>query len=383
MNIGIICEYSPFHNGHLYHIKKIKELYPNCNIILVMSSLFLQRGEISILDKWDKTDIALSMGVDIVIELPFIFSSQSADIFAKGSVELLKNMHVDKLIFGSELGDIEKLTEIASVQIDNKQFDKIIKNKLETGMNYPTAVSNTIEELVGFTITNPNDLLGVSYIKEVIKQKANITLECIKRTNDFHNKELSNRITSATSIREGIKNNKSIKKYVPKITYKYLKKNSYMTDDLFPYLKYKIISCKNSLYSYQTVDEGIESRLIKYIYNSNSLEELIINVKTKRYTYNKIKRMLMHILCDFTKDEANKYKNNEYVRILGFTKKGQNYLNSIKKETKLPIITGYSNIKSEILDIEFRVSSIYYMASKQKNKTILMNKEYKHSPIIR
>ena len=383
MNIGIICEYSPFHNGHLYHIKKIKELYPNCNIILVMSSLFLQRGEISILDKWDKTDIALSMGVDIVIELPFIFSSQSADIFAKGAIELLKNMQVDKLIFGSELGDIEKLTEIASVQINNKQFDKIIKNKLETGMNYPTAVSNTIEELVGFTITNPNDLLGVSYIKEVIKQKANIILECIKRTNDFHNKELSNRITSATSIREGIKNNKSIKRYVPKITYKYLKKNSYMTDDLFPYLKYKIISCKNSLCSYQTVDEGIESRLIKYIYNSNSLEELIINVKTKRYTYNKIKRMLMHILCDFTKDEANKYKNNEYVRILGFTKKGQNYLNSIKKETKLPIITGYSNIKSEILNIEFRVSSIYYMASKQKNKTILMNKEYKHSPIIR
>lgn len=383
MNIGIICEYSPFHNGHMYHINKIKELYPESNIILVMSSSFLQRGEISVLDKWDKTDIALSMGVDIVIELPYIFSSQSADIFAKGSIEILKNMNVERLIFGSEINDIEKLTKIANLQINNKEFDNKVKEKLETGISYPLAISKTTEEFLNFSITNPNDLLGVSYIKEIIKQKASIIPECIQRTNDFHNKKLTNSITSATSIREGIKNNKNIKKYVPKITYDYLKENKYLTDDLFSYIKYKIISCKDNLSTYNTVDEGIESRILKYIYNSNNLEELINNIKTKRYTYNKIQRMLMHILCDFTKEEAKKYKSNEYIRILGFSKQGRKYLNTVKKESKLPIITGYSNTNSKILDIEFRVSSIYYMASNKENKTILMTREYKHSPIIR
>lgn len=383
MNIGIICEYSPFHNGHKHHIDEIKKLYKNANIILVMSSHFLERGEASILDKWDKTDIALSMGVDIVIELPFIFSSQGADIFAKGAIEILKNMQVDKIVFGSETCDIEKLKQIANIQINNNEFDNYVKEELNKGTNYPTALSKTINKMLGFTIDKPNDLLGISYIKEIIRQKANIEPITIKRTNDFHEKRLKNKITSATSIREAIKNNKNIKKYVPKITYNYLKKNMYMTEDYFPFLKYKIISEINNLNIYQTVDEGIESRIKKYIFESNNLEELINNIKTKRYTYNKISRMLIHILCSFTKDEAKKYKNNEYIRILGFSKKGKKYLNSIKKVSNLPIITNYSNINSEILNIELRVSNIYYMISKEKNKTILMAKEYKNFPIIK
>ena len=383
MNIGIICEYSPFHNGHLYHIKKIKEMYPNSNIILVMSSSFLQRGEASILDKWAKTDIALEMGVDIVIELPFVFSTQSADIFAKGAIEILKNMHVDKLVFGSELDDIQKLKKLANIQINNPEFDNLVKEQLDKGINYPTALSNACEQLLDFTIEKPNDLLGISYIKEIIKQDANIEPITIKRTNDYHDKIMKNRITSATSIREAIRNKKNIKKYVPSITYKYLKKNTYLTEYYFPYLKYKIISEIDNLSIYQTVDEGIESRIKKAIYESNTLDELISNIKTKRYTYNKINRMLVHILCSFTKEEANTFKNNEYIRILGFNKKGQAYLNEVKKKTSIPIITGYSNTDSKILDIELRVSNIYYLITKEEKKTILMNSEFKRSPIIK
>src|SRR5574344_972722 len=356
MNIGIICEYSPFHNGHLYHINKIKELYPNSNIILVMSSSFLERGDVSILDKWSKTDIALSMGVDIAIELPFIFSSQSADIFAKGAIEILKNMNVDKLVFGSELNDINKLKEIANTQINNKEFEKLVKENMDKGNNYPTALATSLKNILGYTVDNPNDLLGISYIKEIIKQEANIEPICIKRTNDFHDKKLIDKITSASSIRNAIKENKNIKKYVPAITYKYLKKNTYLTEDYFPFLKYKIISEINHLDIYQTVDEGLASRIKKVIYESNSLNELVENIKTKRYTYNKINRMLIHILCSFTKEEAKKYTNNEYIRILGFNNKGRTYLNKIKKISILPIITGYSNIDSEILNIEYRVT---------------------------
>lgn len=369
MSIGIICEYSPFHNGHLYHIEKIKEMYPDSTIVLVMSSNFLERGDVSILNKWDKTEISLKYGVDIVIELPFVFSSQSADIFSRGAIEILKNIGVEKLVFGSELNDIEKLKECAKIQT-TKSFDKEVKKYLNDGINYPTALSKVLDEKLGFSIKSPNDLLGVSYIKEIIKQKANIEPICIKRTNDFHNKKLSSSITSATSIREALKNKKNIKKYVPTLTYKKLKGNIHNIDDYFEYLKYKIIS-DNDLSKYQTVDEGIESRIKKYINTSNSFDELIENIKTKRYTYNKISRMLIHILCSFTKEEAKDLKS-EYIRILGFNEKGKKYLNSIKKKTSIPIITGYSNINSKILDIEYRVNNIYSLTDKS-----LIEKELK------
>lgn len=383
MSTGIICEYNPFHNGHLYHINKIKEMFPNDIIILVMSSHFLQRGDSSLINKWDKTDIALSLGVDIVIELPFVFSSQGADIFAKGSVEILKNMNVDKLVFGSETDDIGILSNIADIQIENKEFDLKVKMYLDEGISYPTALSKAVCDLTNIKIDKPNDLLAISYIKEIKKQGANIRPVCIKRTNDFHSLKLDNEVVSATSIRNALKENKEIKKYVPSIVYDYLQKELSFTEDYFDLLKYKIISDFNILNIYHTVDEGIENRIKKYIYTSNNMDELINNIKTKRYTYNKVKRMLTHILCSYTKEEALRTKNSDYIRILGFNKKGKDYLNKVKKTSLLPIITGYSNIKSEILDIEKRVSSIYFLPFKQKNKNYLMEMEYKHKPIIK
>jgi len=383
MSTGIICEYNPFHNGHLYHINKIKDMYPDDIIVLVMSSHFLQRGDSSLINKWDKTDIALSLGIDIVIELPFVFSSQGADIFAKGSIEILKNMNADRLVFGSETDDIEILSNIANIQIDNNEFDIKVKTYLDDGISYPTALSKAVSDLTNIKIDKPNDLLAISYIKEIKKQKANIKPICIKRTNDFHSLKLDNEVVSATSIRNALKENKDIKKYVPPIVYEYMQKDLSYTEDYFDLLKYKIISNFNNLSIYHTVDEGIENRIKKYIYTSNSMDELINNIKTKRYTYNKVKRMLTHILCSYTKEEAFRTQNCEYIRILGFNKKGKEYLNKVKKTSSLPIITGYSNIKSEILDIEKRVSSIYFLPFKQKNKNYLMEMEYKHKPIIK
>lgn len=383
MSTGIICEYNPFHNGHLYHINKIKEMFPDDIIVLVMSSHFLQRGDSSLINKWDKTDIALSLGVDIVIELPFVFSTQGADIFAKGSIEILKNMNVDKLVFGSETDDIDILKNIANIQINNDSFDLKVKTYLDEGISYPTALSNAVYDLTDIKIDKPNDLLAISYIKEIKKQMANIKPVCIKRTNDFHSLKLDNEIVSATSIRNALKENEDVKKYVPTIVYDYLQKELSFTEDYFDLLKYKIISDLNILNIYHTVDEGIENRIKKYIHTSNNMDELINNIKTKRYTYNKVKRMLTHILCSYTKEEALRTKNSEYIRILGFNKEGKNYLNKVKKTSLLPIITGYSNIKSEILDIEKRVSSIYFLTFKQKNKNYLMEMEYKHKPIIK
>ena len=189
MNIGIICEYNPFSYGHLYHLNKIKEDFPNSNIVLVMSGNICERGDISIIDKFKKADIALHYGVDLVIELPIKYI-QSADFFAKGAIEILNLFNCEKIVFGSECNDINILTNIAKIQINNKEFDISVKKYMETGLNYPTALSKAIKDNLGYTIDTPNDLLGISYIKEIIKNKYFIKPLCIKRTSDYNSKKL-------------------------------------------------------------------------------------------------------------------------------------------------------------------------------------------------
>lgn len=371
--IGIICEYNPFHNGHIYHINKIKEKFKDSTIILVMSGNYTQRGDVSIIDKWAKTDIALNY-VDLVVELPFIFSVSSADIFAYGATEILKNLKVDYLVFGTESLNTEKLTKIANAQKQQK-FNQLVKNYLEEGLNYPTSLAKATYDLTNIKIEKPNDLLGISYIKNLLN--TNITAITIKRTNDFHSQTLEDKITSASSIRQALKDKKDVKNYVPKETYKYLN-HIHTNEEYFPYLKYKIISEINNLNNYVNVDEGIENRIRKYIYEASSLEDLIKKVKTKRYTYNKLNRMFTYILCGFTKKENT--KKLEYIRILGFNQKGKNYLKKIKHQTSIPIITNYTN-KFKSLELELKTSYIYYINEKDKVK--LTSMEYKHKPIIK
>lgn len=346
MTVGIICEYNPFHNGHLFHLNKVKELYKDSTIILVTNACFSERGDINIIDKWDKTELALSLGIDLVVELPFVFSSQSADIFSRGAIEILNNLKVDKIVFGSECNNIELLKQVANSLLNENN----IKEYLKDGNSYPKAISNYIYDKYNFELKTPNDILGVCYIKEIIKSNSNIEPVCIERKNDYHSLELEN-ICSASAIRNALKEKRDVSKYVPND--KCFK--VHFLDELFPLIKYKIIIDDN-LKRYQTVNEGIEYRLKKYINDSYSLDEFINNIKTKRYTYNRIKRMLVHILCGFTKEEAANLKT-EYIRVLGFSKKGRYYLKEIKKETEVPIITGYKKCKN--MDIEIRCAAIY------------------------
>ena len=366
MTIGIICEYNPFHNGHLHHLNKIKERYKDSTIVLVMSGNFVQRGNISILNKWDKTKIALHYGIDIVIELPYLFATQSADIFAKGTISILKELKVDKLIFGSESNNIKKLQELATIQLENTNYDTLVQNYLNKGYNYPTAMNKALYNITKHEITTPNDLLGLSYIKQIILQNTNIEVETIQRTNDFHSTNLTNIITSATSIRQALKNNIDINKYVPQETIKYIDHNQY-DNTYFDYLKYKILSDKFNLSIYQTVDEGIENRILKYINSCQNLDELISKIKTKRYTYNKISRMMNHIICSFTKEEALN-QELKYIRLLGFSKKGQIYLNKIKKDLTVPLITKQKKEFDHLLSTNNRCDEIYDLITNSKTK---------------
>jgi len=382
-SVGIICEYNPFHNGHLYHLTKVKEMFPDYKIVLVMSGNFTERGDMSIINKWDKTDIALQYGVDLVVELPFVFASQSADIFAKGSIEILDHLNVDYLIFGSESNDLNKLIEMAKIQLNNKKYNSLVKEYMSEGINYPTALSKALYDLTGKKIIKPNDILGVTYIREILKLNSKIKPITIKRNDNYNCMELEEFMSSATSIRYALKNNSNVSKQVPEYVIPFLNKKLHFIDDYFSYLKYNILTNIDELDKFQTVDEGIDNRIRKYIINSRSLDELILKIKTKRYTYNKLNRMFTHILCNFTKEEANEFKNIEYIRILGFNNNGRLYLNNIKKDVKVPIITNFSSIKNKMLDIEFRTTCVFASILDEKEKINLIESEYKNSPIIK
>ena len=357
-SIGIIAEYNPFTNGHLYHLNKIKEKYKDYTIILVMNGHFSQRGTPSIINKFKRTEIAIKLGIDLVIELPYPFATQSADFFAYGAITILEHLKVEKIVFGSESDNINDLELIAKTQINNDELDKLVGIYSKLGYNYPTALSNSIFDLTNKRITTPNDLLGVSYIKVILNNNYNIKYETIKRTNDYHQS-----IESATQVRELLKNNKDVKDYIPEIELEYLN-NLHFNDDYFNILKYKIITEKE-LSIYQTVDEGIDKLLKKEINNASSIDELIQLVKSKRYTYNKISRMLNHILCNFTKEKAEKFKQIKYIRILGLNIKGRNYLNKIKKDIDIPIISKLLREKDEMLDYELETTKIYDILSNE------------------
>ena len=354
--VGIICEYNPFHNGHIYHLNKVKEMFPNSLIVLVMSSCFTERGEVSLLNKWNKTDIALTYGVNLVIELPFFYATNSSDYFAEGAIKILNELNCDYLVFGSETNNLDNLIELADIQLNNKEYDKLVKEYLDQGNNYPTSLSKALYELSNIKVSEPNDLLAISYIKQIKLLKSKIKPVSIKRTNDYHSKELNDSITSATSIREAIKNNLDITKYVPIETKKKL--INYDESRYFDLLKYKIIST-DDLSIYLDVNEGIDKRIKKNILKANNLDELIKLVKTKRYTYNKLQRMFLHILTDTKVSDYDTLNKLTYIRVLGFNTNGKKYLKEIKKDSRIPVITNYHELDDEILNNELKITYIY------------------------
>lgn len=366
--IGIIAEYNPFHNGHLYHINKIKEMFPNSLIILILNGYFTQRGTLSILTKEEKTKIALENNIDLVIELPFIYGTQSSDIFAYNSIKLLNELQTEYLIFGSESNNIELLSKVADIQLNDPNYQEEVKNYLNEGLNYPTAMAKALN--INEEINNPNDLLGISYIKAIKQLNSKIIPLTIQRTNDYHDTKSSSNIVSASNIRNKFNNNENIDEYLPQNTISKL--ININDDDIFDLLKFKILTDKD-LSIYLDVDEGLEYRLLKFINQAQSLDEFIYLIKTKRYTYNKINRMLTHILIGLTKED-NKKSKLDYIKILGFNKNGQEYLRKIKKDITLPTTPLKDSI---ILKYELLASYVYMKLTKQET----YNFDLKNIPI--
>ena len=376
--VGIICEYNPFHNGHIYHLKKVKEMFPDSFITLVLSSCFTERGEVSFLTKWEKTKIALDYGVDLVIELPFIFATQSADIFASHAVFLLEKLGINYLVFGSETDDIDVFKNLARTMLYSKEYDKLVKKFLDLGNNYPASIAKALYDLTEAKINYSNDILAISYVKAIMLNDFKITPITIKRTNNYLSQELNEHISSATSIRKAYLEGIDIQDHVPKETLELLNINKNYLDNFFYLLKYKLINEANNLDDYLDVSEGIDKRIKKYIFEAKSYQELLDLIKTKRYTYTRLNRMFLHILMNLKKDEKDKDIN--YIRVLGFNKIGKKYLKFIKDKIDLPIITNYKDIDDFVLKFELKATTIYLYII---NKEYLLKEELKSIPIIK
>lgn len=356
--IGLIAEYNPLHNGHIYQINEIKKMYPDSLIILCLGSYFTERGDIGILSKEEKIKISLEYGIDIVVELPIMYTVQSADIFAYQSIKILNALGIDTLVFGSESNNLNLLKELANKQNDIKYQEKV-KEYLDKGCNYPSALAKALE--VDFEF-KANDLLGISYLKAINKINKRIDVQTIKRTNEYLDTQSNDIIVSASNIRKRFFNKEDVSKFTP--CSKVLVKPDY--DLYFKMLKLKIMTSRN-LNSYLDVSEGIDNLLKKVIMESHSLEELVLKIKTKRYTYNRLNRMFLHIVLGIEKD----YPDEVYLRILGFNKKGQEYIKTKK------IKENYKN--TDCYNLELRGSCLYDMLTNENTYAF----EIKNQPIIK
>ena len=359
--VGLIVEYNPFHNGHLHHIQEIDRLFEDNIKIAVMSGDFVQRGEPSLINKFEKTKIALSQGIDIVIELPAFYSTQSAEIFAKGSVNLLNKLSCSHIVFGSESNDLDKLKRIATISL-TKEFELSLREFLAEGFSYPTAFSKALfDEKLG-----SNDILAMEYLKAIKVINPKIEACSIKREKTGYYDDEKDNFSSATYIRKILldcnekkedKLNK-IKNLVPEFSYKILEENFGVfscLSDFYDLIKYNIIKNYSELKNIQDLEVGLENRLYKYSLENLSFEDFFDEVLTKRITISRLQRILLHSLFNLTENITEKVKNKvPFVKILGFSERSQEYLNYLKKlenYNERKILTSNRNLK-EILNEE-------------------------------
>ena len=408
MNIlGLVVEYNPFHNGHLYHLLKSKEITKATHTVAIMSGNFLQRGEPALFDKYTRARAAVENGVDLVIELPTLFACQSAEIFSHGAIATLNSLNcINSICFGSEVGNIDILYTISKILVNEpNEFKTSLKKYLNDGMLFPTARSNALfdyinennlvdiskDELLSI-LNSSNNILGIEYIKSLLKLKSNIKPYTITRINSEYNSEsIDSSICSATAIRKALKNTDDVSfasKVVPLPTYNILKTNieksfNPIFDEMFfDILSSIILRDSNELDKYFDVNEGIENKIYQSIFTSSNLEELHSLVKSKRYTLTKIKRTLNNVLLGITKDDMALVKDMNYIpyiRVLAFNDKGREILKAIKNNSEINIINKFSKISfamddakfKTLIDYDIKASNMYNMIYYKNNRQLL------------
>lgn len=401
MNLtGIITEYNPFHNGHMLHLNTAKKICNSDGIVCIMSGNFVQRGEAAILDKWTRAKMAVENGVDLIIELPTFYALSSAENFAFGAVSILNSLNcIDNIFFGSECGELEKLKEIANVlTFESDDFKEVLKYNLDKGLSFPAAREAALKDYfkdshinISQLISASNNILGIEYIKSLLSLKSNIVPKTFKREgSNYNDKELSNSLASATSIRYNIKkyNNLNLTKdFLPKKSFDILCENlnnslySDSDERIFEFIRYKLISSCINFNNLSGVKEGLDNKFIKEIYNSSSLDEFIQRCKSKRYTYTNLSRLLMKIFIGFDNFNESLLKDpkNLYCRVLAFNSTGREILKLIKNNSSIQLITKVGkHPNNPLLELDIQATRVYSLI----NNSIDPNSDYFKSPII-
>lgn len=373
--LGLIVEYNPFHNGHLYHLEESKRLTDADYTVCVMSGNFIQRGEPAIVNKWARTKMALMSGVDLVIELPVVYSMSSAEYFGYGAVKLLDSLGcIDYICFGSESGNIGDLEIIADVLIkEPEEFKGYLKESLNRGYSYPLSRQNALEkyfrthlnksDIIQSTLASSNNILGIEYIKAAKRLNSSIKFKTIKRvSNNYNNEDVTGDISSATAVRKFIDINHKTSSLtdmeclVPPASFNVMMdefssgrgpvfSHHFDTYIIGQLRKMSLEDIKNLPY----VSEGLENRIKKAADESGSIEDLIDKIATKRFARTRIQRIVFSVLTGISTEMFETFNSNEgplYVRILGFNDNGRMLLKKLKSSCTLPLITKTSQFKS-------------------------------------
>ncbi|MFZ5988306.1 MAG: nucleotidyltransferase [Bacillota bacterium] len=398
--LGLIVEYNPFHNGHLYHIEQSRKISSADCVVCVMSGNFIQRGEPAIINKWARAKMALLSGVDLVIELPLPYAVSSAEYFAYGAVKILHDIGIiDCICFGSETGSIKELDIVAQILIDEPEsYRTLLKEELDKGLSYPVSresalrkylatngvLAYNIEEIIG----SSNNILGIEYLKALKRLKSSIEPLTIKRINNKYNSEdITGSISSATSIRKHILNSLGSPKediletVLPKASLDILREEIELgRGPVFTQDYEQIITAilrkmtADQIKTFPYVSEGLENRIKNAANLTGTFEELVDSISTKRYTKTRIQRILMSILAGITVNDLdlfNRYGGPQYARVLGFNNKGKQLMSLIKQNSIMPLVLKTADfIKScnpllkRMLELESLATDMYVIGYK-------------------
>ena len=404
---GIVCEYNPLHNGHIYHLNETRRLSGADALVLAMSGNFVQRGEPAILDKWERARLAVSAGADLVLEIPTLYCLADAGRYAKGGIGTLKALGIcDFISFGSESGDLESLSLIAERLADNKEeIDRLISENKDLGLSFPTARELAYEKIFGDEgkraikdavedadkdanqdanngrnaeiPTSSNDILAIEYLKQI--SDSELKPITIKRIGASYNEELNANLQfqSASAIRKALEKGGDVSPYVPADVLHKLNQARALgrfgkpaDERLFNLIRYAIISSTaEQIDECPSGGEGLGNRIKEAVIKSDNLQDLLLTSKSKRYTYTRLSRLSLQILLGMDRRMYD-YETIPYIRILAVSERGRELLSVIKKKelNSVPLLTNInkncnelSSYGKSVLDLDIKAVDIYNM----------------------
>lgn len=375
MTAGIVCEYNPFHNGHLYQIEKTGQAGADY-IVCVMSGNFVQRGECAFFDKWLRARAAILCGADVVIDLPVPWACSSAENFARGSVGLLCDFGIDVLSFGCETDDAELLILCAEA-LSDKDTGALVKKKMSEGLSYPSALSEAVGEVYGKSakevLSSPNSILAAEYIKALKNLSPETGILPVKRKGSAHDSDETDGVIASASLIRSLGSFKESESLIPEKAYSLFK-----DADIYRMAKGEraILSSLREMnkedYSlYVTDNQGLANRIFEAVKSASSLEELYDKAKSKNYTHSRIRREVMSLYLKVPKDVSK--GRVPYMKILAVNKRGLSLLAKAKENTHIPVITRHS----ETINLSEEAKAVYDIQCKSSDKFAIFTDDVK------